>query len=200
MTTAHKDTMIYVCPERDIECGSRQDKWCEACPRRAANTAHKDLPALPTMMKAFVTSESDGAGRYSLQFKFQTIADMHRAHDEWRTFCAALARPEPASAPVAVESENAAFLAELQEQYDEQNDAFQFTSLKLVDAEKEVERLKDELLAAQFGIAVAGPATPQGQQSAGAGFSPSGYQCQKCGEMSWRHPYRNCDEPIKEPI
>lgn len=27
---------VYVCPERDIECGSRTANWCQSCPKRAA--------------------------------------------------------------------------------------------------------------------------------------------------------------------
>jgi hypothetical protein len=25
---------VYVCPERDIECGNRESAWCMACPKR----------------------------------------------------------------------------------------------------------------------------------------------------------------------
>lgn len=28
---------VYVCPDRDIECGSRPASWCSACPLRAKN-------------------------------------------------------------------------------------------------------------------------------------------------------------------
>ena len=50
--------------------------------------------ALPLMRAAFVTSESDGAGRYSLRFKFKTMGDMHCASDQWFKYCEALAAPQ----------------------------------------------------------------------------------------------------------
>lgn len=40
---------IYVCPSRDIECGSRPHSWCAACPQRSPGAATREgEPTLKT--------------------------------------------------------------------------------------------------------------------------------------------------------
>ena len=33
---------VYVCPSRDIECGSRPQSWCESCPQRSPGPATRE--------------------------------------------------------------------------------------------------------------------------------------------------------------
>jgi len=32
---------IRVCPDRDIECGTRESSWCDACPNRSESPLHE---------------------------------------------------------------------------------------------------------------------------------------------------------------
>lgn len=34
MTAELNPGVVYVCPDRDIECGGREDRWCATCPQR----------------------------------------------------------------------------------------------------------------------------------------------------------------------
>jgi hypothetical protein len=45
-TVVCSDSTVYVCAERDIECGNRSVHWCASCPkRRAADGQQFKLPA-----------------------------------------------------------------------------------------------------------------------------------------------------------
>jgi hypothetical protein len=58
------DTIVYVCPERDIECGDNKTAWCATCPKRPKTrpTASADgLPPLPAFdMDEYFNMHSGG--------------------------------------------------------------------------------------------------------------------------------------------
>lgn len=90
---------VYVCPIKDIECGSRADRWCTNCPQRLVSRH----PA-PHAAQSFVPSPSvslligsDGSLRPSVPLSADEQAAMRRAlfrsitvlpercpYDDWR--------------------------------------------------------------------------------------------------------------------
>ena len=67
------DSMVYVCPTRDIECGDRAGNWCATCPKRVDQPQPAEPVAGWRMVPADPTDAMVDATHHG-----QPVADIYR--------------------------------------------------------------------------------------------------------------------------
>lgn len=98
--------MIYVCPDRDIECGQRPANWCEKCPQRRASSSAAvpvgELPPLPAPWRERLYEAQPEARGYLAHVQHEIGAAYKDAEiAEWRARAAVESNRAQQGEPVA---------------------------------------------------------------------------------------------------